>query len=170
MNVPSDRSYYSSEAFPWPGGGVFVFFCSAQCMLAARLGASLRADLSDALFCQVPLTCDRNATASWAGYARRPDDNRRCGAHLSRVWEFRCGAARCFPGMKMMLRRITMCICSRLQAAGCKVVDDGDVAIPAIFHIIPFRLLGAGRDRASFGTALASASRRCCNGRGRCRC
>jgi len=49
-------------------------------MLAARLGASLRADLSDALFCQVPLTCDRNATASWAGYARRPDDNRRCGA------------------------------------------------------------------------------------------
>jgi hypothetical protein len=167
MNFPSDRSYCSSEAFPGLAAG-FSFFCSAQCMLAARLGASLRADLSDALFCQVPLTCDRNATASWAGCARRPDDNRRCGTHLSRVWEFRCGAARCFPGMKMMLRRITMCICSRLQAAGCKVVGDGDVAIPAIFHIIPFRT--RGWDRASFGTALASASRRCCNGRGRCRC
>ena len=138
MSLPTGPTARVRLSLAWRRG--FRFFCSAQCMLAARLGASLRADLSDAVFCQVPLTCDRNATAGWAGYARRPDDNRRCGAHLSRVWEFRCGAARCFPGMKKMLRRITMCICSRLQAAGCKVVDDGNVAIPAIFHIIPFRL------------------------------
>lgn len=44
----------------------------------------------------------------------------------------------------------------RLQAAGCKAVDDGDVAIPAIFLIIRFLPSETGPRLASPGNACAT--------------
>ena len=57
---------------------------------------------------------------------------------------------------------------ARLQSAGCRVVDEGDVAI--IFRTIRCLRSAAGRVRASPGNACAIASRRSCNSPAKYRC